>query len=274
MTSKRIGRHMDIGRGPFRTDQLQTGDNYELSNGHAIYCAPTGGDGARRAGHAFEIIDSDPSVEDAGIDPGFTLESGTLRAPDVAVGVTDAPGWIQGAPPLAVEYAGRGQDEADLQTKIDELLGAGTRWIWVVRLTGPRRVEVYSRDAEVRVLGIDGILEAPGILKNPVPVLALFDREAAHELTLRNLLQRRGFEGLDEALSESRREGREEGRGEGREEGREEGQRALLEALLSTRFGPLDEASKRHLLEAPPERLLAIAQRIMTATTLAEVLPA
>jgi hypothetical protein len=257
------GRRLTDGRGPFTVDQLQTGDRYELSQGHAIYCAPTGGDGARRTGNAFEIIDSDPNVQDAGVDPGFAIGSRTLRAPDVAVGVTDAPGWVQGAPPLAIEYAGRGQDEADLQLKIDELLGAGTRWIWVVRLTGPRRVEVHSRDAEVRVLGIDGVLEAPGVLKNPVPVLALFDREAAHELTLRNLLQRRGFEGLDEALAESR--------DEGREEGREEGQRALLEQLLLTRFGPLDDASKRRLLEAPAERLLAMAQRVMTASTLDEV---
>ncbi len=43
-----------------------------------------------------------------------------------------------------VEYADTGQDEADLATKIQELLAAGTRHIWVVRLTGPRRVEIHE----------------------------------------------------------------------------------------------------------------------------------
>jgi hypothetical protein len=41
------------------------------------------------------------------------------------------------------------------------------------------------------------LLHAPGILKNPVPIDALYDREAAHEQTLKNLLQRKGYESLD-----------------------------------------------------------------------------
>lgn len=256
--------------GPFNVDQLRSGDRYELTDGHAIYCAPTGGDVARRTGNAFEIIDSDPMVEDAGIDPGFAIGHKTLRAPDVAVGVTDAPGWVQGAPPLAVEYAGRGQDERDLQLKIAELLEAGTRWIWVVRLTGPRRVEVHTQEAEVRVLGIDGILEAPGVLKNPIPVIALFDREASHELTLRNLLQRRGYEDLDQALTESRVEGREEGR----EEGRDAGQRALITRLLEARFGALDAATHTRLGATTGADLLTLAERLLSAKTLDEVFAA
>jgi hypothetical protein len=35
-----------------------------------------------------------------------------------------------------------------------------------------------------------GTLAAPGILKNTVPVEALYDREAAHRQTFRNLLRR------------------------------------------------------------------------------------
>ncbi|HXU32848.1 MAG TPA: hypothetical protein VN851_19935, partial [Thermoanaerobaculia bacterium] len=52
----------------------------------------------------------------------------TLRAPDIAVGnVPNAPDWVQGAPPLAVEYADTGQDEKELAVKISELLAAGTQ---------------------------------------------------------------------------------------------------------------------------------------------------
>ena len=101
-----------------------------------------------------------------------------------------APGWVAGAPPLAVEYADTGQDEADLAVKIREFFAAGTRLIWVVRLTGPRRVEVYRPTVagdvvcEVRVSG--DLLEASGILHNAVPVAALFDPHAAQEAALRN----------------------------------------------------------------------------------------
>jgi len=42
-----------------------------------------------------------------------------LRTPDVAIGssttIGDGRGWIPGAPPLALEYAAQGQDEAGLQ---------------------------------------------------------------------------------------------------------------------------------------------------------------
>jgi Uma2 family endonuclease len=90
------------------------------------------------------VLDTDPTVEEAGVDTGFSAEPNALRAPDIAIGnVPDAPGWVRGSPPLAVEYADTGQDEQDLQTKIAELLKAGTRFVWVVRLVGPRRVEVY-----------------------------------------------------------------------------------------------------------------------------------
>jgi len=69
-------------------------------------------------------------------DTGFTPDEKNLRAPGIAVGnIPDEPGWAPGAPPLAVEYADTGQDERDLQQKIGTLLGAGTRYVWVVRLT-------------------------------------------------------------------------------------------------------------------------------------------
>ena len=40
-------------------------------------------------------------------------------------------------------------------------------------------------------------LRAPGILQNPVPVEALYDWEVGREVTLRNLLQRHGYENLE-----------------------------------------------------------------------------
>jgi len=196
---------MKHGKGGFTTDQVREGSRYELSQGHPIWCAPTGGAGARGSIAGGQVLDSDPAVESAGLDAGYALDADTLRAPDIAVGnVPDKPGWIPGVPPLAVEYAGTGQDEEKLQTKIAELLAAGTRHVWVVRLVGPRRVEVYEPEKPVRTFGPGEELSAPGVLKNVVPIEALYDRDKAHELTLRNLLQRKGFESLEAVRDEGR----------------------------------------------------------------------
>ena len=199
-------------RGRFRADEIRDGDGYELSNGHLIQCLPTGGRGSDAAATGAAVLKSDPEVESAGVETGYTPAPDTLRAPDVAVGnVPRKPGWVQGVPPLAVEYADTGQDQADLRIKIRELLDAGTRFVWVVRLTGPRRVEVHESGREMRTVRPGEQLEAPGILRNSVPVEALYDWEVGQEVTLRNLLQRHGYDSLEAVRSEGEARGEAQG---------------------------------------------------------------
>jgi Putative restriction endonuclease len=196
-------------RGPFRADQLHSGDPYELSNGHAVFCLPTGGRGAGPNGMGYAVVSSDPAVTEAGVDTGYSPEPGTLRAPDVAVGnVPDVPGWVPGAPELAIEYADVGQDEQKLSDKIADLLDAGTRYLWVVRLSGLRRVEVHEPGKKVRTVLPGEMLTAPGVLQNPVRVEALYDRGESERATLTNLLQRRGYEDLDAVLARGEAQGR------------------------------------------------------------------
>jgi len=217
------------GPGPFRASDLRSGDRYELSRGHAIYCAPTGGDGSRVTTTGAQLLGTDPEVTEAVIDPGYSSGPGNLRSPDIAVGnVPDRPGWIAGVPPLAVAYASVGQDEAKLQAKITDLLSAGTRWVWVVRLLSPRRVEVHEANQPIRTLVPGEKLLAPGVLRNPVLVEELYDRAASNRATLRNLLQREGYESLEEV----RAEGHDKGHNEGLLEGRA---RSVLQ-LLGKRF--------------------------------------
>ena len=224
--------------GPFHADQLRDGDRYELSNGHPIYCAPAGwqhGSGSVKGGL---VLDSDPDVQWTGVDVGISPDGGTLRAPDVVVRATPPIGnstWLTEAPPLAVEYAGPGQDERELREKIAELLAAGTRLVWVVRLVGLQRVEVHRPDGPMKTYTASDVLEAPGVLRNPVPVRALFDRDAAHEVVLRNLLQRRGYASLNDV------------RDEGREEGREEGMVSAILALLRGRGLAVDATVEARL---------------------------
>jgi Uma2 family endonuclease len=194
--------------GPFRADQLRPGDPYELSHGHAILCLPTGGRGAKAVSAGAKALASDPAVQDVGFDTGFSPAPNMLRAPDLAVGtIPDEPGWVQGVPPLAVEYADTGQDEPALALKIQDLLDAGTRFVWVVRLTGPRRVEVHQPGKPVQMAHPGDELEAPGILANPLPVEALYDRQVSDEVSFRNLLRRHGYESLAAVRAEGEAEG-------------------------------------------------------------------
>jgi Uma2 family endonuclease len=195
--------------GQLRAEQISPGSRYELRDGHAVYCAPTGGDGARATIEGAQVLNTDPAVEEAGIDAGYSWGPGNLRAPDIAVGdVPDEPGWIAGIPPLAVEYAGVGQEEDDLQKKIEAMILTGTRWVWVVRLTGERRVEVHQKGKPPRTLKPGAELRAPGVLKNAIPVEALFDRDASRRATLKNLLQREGYESLEAVRDAGRIEAR------------------------------------------------------------------
>ena len=73
---------------------------------------------------------------------------------------------------------------------------------------------------------------------NPVPVQALYDRTLAHKLTLRNLLQREGYESVAQILEK----GLEKGREEGLEKGREAMAETLL-ALLRARGLPVDDVT-------------------------------
>jgi len=265
-------------------DQVRSGDYAEVSDGHRVELCPAGGRGGRANLVGASVLDTDPGVKSAAIDTGFSPNPKTLRAPDIAVGdIPDAPGWIRGAPPLAVEYADTGQDEVQLQKKIKELFAASTQYVWVVRLEGPRRVEIYKNGARMRTVDHTGILSAPGILKNSVPVAALYDREAAHEATLRNLLQRKGYSSLQEveekAVKKGRREGSKRGsqrglkRGlvEGRVEGLVEGQRRTVLRILTTRFGDLPKDVVQRIESASGETLDEITERLVTAPTLEDI---
>src|SRR5215468_2888890 len=158
-------------RGLFWAEQLHSGDPYELSRGRLIECMPTGGSGSEPNRLGASVVGWDPAVTEAGVDTGYSPEPDMLRAPDVAVGnVPNRPGWVPGVPELALEYADVGQNEDKLQEKITDLLARGTKYLWVVRLAGPRRVEVHRPGAAMTTALPGELLAAPGVLRNPVLV--------------------------------------------------------------------------------------------------------
>ncbi len=252
-------------RGPFLAEHLRPGDPYELSNGHAVQCMPTGGRGSKAEGAGYKVLSTDPSAEDIGIDTGYSPDPGTLRAPDLSAGtIPDAPGWVKGVPRLAVEYADTGQDEADLTAKIGELFAAGTEIIWVVRLTGPRRVEVHLPGQPMRTALPGEELEAPGILKYSVLVESLYDEEASNKVAFRNLLEKEaGYQSLDQVRAEA--------------ELKAEIQtlRANLLAVLKARQLELGEQLRTTIAECrDPERLRRWNIAAITASSAGEALEA
>ncbi|MCG8421623.1 MAG: Uma2 family endonuclease [Proteobacteria bacterium] len=268
--------------GPMRADQVHDGDPIELSNGYPIRCMTAG---RRHAGAHIEgakALATDPAVEDnAGIDAGVVWNDGkNLRAPDIVVGgIERKPGWMDRAPPLAVEYADTGQNESSLRDKISELLEAGTRTIWVVRLKGELRVEVHESGKPMLIVGQDETLEAPGILKNPVPVRALVDPAESNRAALRNLLQRLGYDSLEQIQHDSekrgKRLGKQEGKRLGRREGNVAGRRSALFTLLSARGLDIDAATRKRIEACTDidvlDRWIA---RAATAHSVAEAIPA
>ena len=75
-----------------------------------------------------------------------------------------------------------------------------------------------------------------------------------------------------DVLAEGIQEGLQEGRREGRQEGRQEGESAVLLRLLTIKFGPPAPNIRHRIETADTETLLRWAERILTATTLDQVL--
>ena len=245
--------------GPTVAGEIRSGEPRELSYGHVIECAPTGGSGSEPNRLGASVVGWDPLVKEAGVDTGYSPRPDMLRAPDVAVGnVPNKPGWVEGVPELAIEYADIGQDEEKLQTKIVDLLDAGTKHLWVVRLAGPRRVEIFERGKRVRTALPGETIAAPGVLKNAVRVEALYDRDEAERATLRNLLQRQGYEDLDDVLQKGIEQGVEKGIERGRAEGEAAGLATAVIAVLEAREIRVTKAARERVARSTDVAELAL----------------
>jgi hypothetical protein len=136
---------------------------------------------------------------------------------------------------------------------------AGTRYVWVVRLTGPRRVEVHQPGRAMSKVNPGEQLEAPGVLANPVPVEALYDRAAAREVIFRNLLERQGYASLEDV----------------RTEGELQGLRRAVAAVLAGRGLAMGDDLRDALAHAAdPAILEAVLRQAATTASPAEILAA
>jgi Uma2 family endonuclease len=155
-------------------DLLGMDGDYELDSGTLVPVSP----GSPRHGELIvevgAVLRDFVKRNDLGkvfSDAGFQLESNpdTVRGPDVAfvraARTHDMPerGFLKTSPDLAVEILSPGDSLRNVHTKIGQYLQAGTSVVWLVNFV-KRQVAVFQADSEVRVLGVDDVLDGGDVL--------------------------------------------------------------------------------------------------------------
>ncbi|MGH7570374.1 MAG: Uma2 family endonuclease [Gemmatimonadota bacterium] len=139
------------------------------------------------AGNLFRSLDryaEQHSLGHVAFDTGFLLsrDPPTVRGPDVAFLAweripSEGPpkGFWETAPDLAVEVLSMSNRAAEINDKVLEYLGAGTRLVWVVD-PETRCVTVYRSRKDVQVLTTDDALDGADVLPGfRLPLSELFD---------------------------------------------------------------------------------------------------
>jgi Uma2 family endonuclease len=170
---------MAVERKPVTAEELlampDDGLRRELIDGEVRTMAPAGGGhglyvGAIQ-GHIFVFLLTHPIGVVLAAETGFLLGRGPdrVRAPDVAV-VLDAnrpretigPGYLEGAPDLAVEVVSPNDSTDEVAGKVADWLAAGTSMVWVV-YRGPR-IEVHRAGGRLQRLGADDEIDGGELL--------------------------------------------------------------------------------------------------------------
>jgi Uma2 family endonuclease len=114
-------------------------------------------------------VDRNPIGEVLSTDNLFVLGPTTKRAPDLAFLTNERMQRIQsgqdieGAPDLAIEVLSPSDRAASMRRKVKQYFAVGSKAVWLV-YPQTREVEVWeSETGPARVLGDQGVLEAPGL---------------------------------------------------------------------------------------------------------------
>ena len=143
--------------------------------------------------------------------------------------------------------------------------------LWARRDGRNRARFLQNFDAWLETIGALWQLEnAPHLLEDVFWYITLADSGLTHQ-DLNEAAQRASFPAKESIMSIAE-ELRQEGRKEGRQEGRQEAQMELLVKQLQLKFGELSDDAAHRVASAAPHELETWAERILTATSLEEVL--
>ncbi len=142
---------------------------FELVKGEVVEVKPPGeehGEISLNIGSSFHGYSRRYGTGRAGVETGHRLESApdTVRGPDVyfslsrrAGGRERSPGFVPGAPDIAVEVVSPSDTAPEVERKVAEYLAAGSQRVWVVYPSG-RRVAVHRADGSVAAYGGDDVI--------------------------------------------------------------------------------------------------------------------
>lgn len=163
------------------------GYRYELIEGEIKKMAPAGFEhGALAAEFAAELrnfVRADKLGRVTAAETGFKLTTNpdTVRAPDAAFvsrkrldEVGPVQGYWPGAPDLAAEVVSPNDLYTEVSEKVAEWLRAGSKMVVVIN-PRTRQVLVHAPDADVKVLGMDDVLEGGEVVPGwQLPIKELF----------------------------------------------------------------------------------------------------
>jgi Uma2 family endonuclease len=155
----------------------------ELDEGELISMPPTGLDHGYRENEIGSILRSYVKRHRLGRvyvgEPGFRLDTGTVRAPDVAfvrqerLEEMGGAGFAKGAPDLAVEIFSPSDSVPQLMRKVKQYFAAGCHTVWIV-YPETREMHVLEASGADRILRVGDVVEASELLPGFSAPLAEF----------------------------------------------------------------------------------------------------
>ncbi len=163
----------------------------------------------------------------------------------------------------AIRYVGQSVAQSPFKQAIDK---AVMQWL---------HYRLDDTLSDLQLPDIDDILKGTEMIETNIErIRAKAEAEGRAEGVLLGKLQgiREGkLQGIREGKLQGIYEGKLQGIYEGKLEGKLEGESTLLERLIAKRFGPLSDNTRSRLKTATTEQLETWAERILDASTLAEV---
>ncbi len=164
---------------------------YELVQGEVVKLAPVNeqhGNAAFNISGAFHFYSRSHGIGRGAVETGYRLRENpdTVRGPDVSFNLDSRPrltlpqpGFIPGAPDIAVEVVSPSNTLAEMERKVREYIEAGSLRVWLVypaTTATQGRVTVYRSDgATLTYTGDDTITDEELLPGFSLPLTEIFD---------------------------------------------------------------------------------------------------